>query len=222
MNRQDREQLDRMEVLLQRLDSAVVVRDPGSARAAEAFDGLRKSVIQASKSHRVHVAHLIALDETIRSGGTLDLVRLRVAEYLRELGIERLETPEHLEAFDVVGDSDGDIEVLEAAIIEHVDDGRISILKVGKAKRTARPTPPTDEIETLTSSEVASESQVATPNRRPDSQDPVRSRSRFLSIAISAAVVAILIFAARSCLSSDQTPQPLNGGSTTTTVAGNN
>lgn len=222
MNRQDREQLDRMEVLLQRLDSAVVVRDPGSARAAEAFDGLRKSVIQASKSHRVHVAHLIALDESIRSGGTLDLVRLRVAEYLRELGIQRLETAEHLEAFDVVGDSDGDVEVLEAAIVEHVDDGRISVLKVGKAKRTARPTPPTDEIQTSTSSEVASESQVATPNRRLDSQDPVRSRSRFLSIAIGAAVVAILIFAARSCLSSDQTPQPLNGGSTTTTVAGDN
>jgi len=222
MNRQDREQLDRMEVLLQRLDSAVVVRDPGSARAAEAFDGLRKSVIQASKSHRVHVAHLIALDESIRSGGTLDLVRLRVAEYLRELGIERLETPEHLEAFDVVGDSDGDVEVLEAAIVEHVDDGRISVLKVGKAKRTARPTPPTDEVQTSASSEVASESQLTTPVRRPDPQDSTRGRSRLLLIALGAAVVAILIFAARSCSSSDQTPQPLDGGSTTTTVAGDN
>lgn len=222
MNRHDREQLDRMEVLLQRLDSAVVVRDLGSARAAEAFDGLRKSVIQASKSHRVHVAHLIALDESIRSGATLDLVRLRIAEYLRELGIERLETPENLDAFDVVGDSDGDVEVLEAAIVEHVDDGRVSVLKVGKARRTARPSQPSDEVKTFASSEVVSESQVTIPVRRQVSQESVRRRSRLLSIAVGAAVVVVLIFAARSCSSSDEAPQPLDGGSTTTTVAGDN
>lgn len=219
MNRHDREQLDRIEILLQRLDSAVVVRDPGSARAAEAFDGLRKSVIQASKSHRVHVAHLVALDESIRSGGTLDLVRLRVAEYLRELGVERLETPEVLEAFDVVGDSDGDFEVLEAAIIERFDDGRISVLKVGKARRAAHPSPPPEDFPVLVSNDIAVDQQSQTPAVAPDSDHSVRSRSRFIPLVIGAIVVLASAFIARSCSSDDQVPQPSDGGSTTTTVA---
>lgn len=219
MNRHDREQLDRIEVLLQRLDSAVVVRDPGSARAAEAFDGLRKSVIQASKSHRVHVAHLVALDESIRSGGTLDLVRLRVAEYLRELGVERLETPEVSEAFDIVGDSDGDLEVLEAAIIERFDDGRISVLKVGKARRVAPPSPPPEDLPMPVSNDIAVDSQSQPPAVAPDSDQSVRSTSRLIPLVIGAVFVLASALIARSCSSDDQVPKPLDGGTTTTTVA---
>jgi hypothetical protein len=218
MNRHDREQLDRMEVLLQRLDSAVVVRDLGSARAAEAFDGLRKSVIQASKSHRVHVAHLIALDESIRSGGTLDLVRLRVAEYLRELGIERLESPEILEAFDIVGDVDGDIEVLEAAIVERGDEGRTSILRVGKARRTARPSV-TQGSRVDTATEVSEISSVV-----PSSEgDPVPNlerssggRSRLVLSAIGLVFVGIVTLSIRACESEQPTPAPADEITTTT------
>jgi len=221
MNRHDRERLDRIEVLLQRLDSAVVVRDPGSARAAEAFDGLRKSVIQASKSHRVHVAHLIALDESIRSGGTIDLVRLRVAEYLRELGIERLDKPEILEAFDVVGDSDGDLEVLEAAIVEIDSEGRVSVLKVGKAKRTARPSPPIVDVQMTESSANAENSQPPASVTPPDPQQPLRNRSRLLPLILVAVVGVALLLIARSCASDDRVPQPRDGGdSTTTTIFG--
>ena len=128
MNRSDSERLRRIEALLERLDSAVVVKDPGSARSADAFEGLRRTIIQNAKSHRVHVAHLIALDESIWSGATIELIRFRVAEYLRELGVERLEDSSVPEAFDIVGDGQGEFEVLEPAIIERGEDGNFSII----------------------------------------------------------------------------------------------
>jgi len=133
-----RTQLNRIEMLLERLDAAIVVRDLGTARSAEAFEGLRKSILIAAKSRRNHISHLVALDESIRSGGSLDLIKARVAEYLNELGIERLSDPEHLECFDVQGDLVGDIEILEPAIIERSEDGKITIFRVGRAQRTHR------------------------------------------------------------------------------------
>jgi hypothetical protein len=208
MNRNDREQLNRIEVLLQRLDSAVVVRDPGSARAAEAFDGLRKSVIQASKSHRIHVAHLIALDESIRSGGTIELVHLRVGEYLRELGIERLADAGHPEAFDIVGDGEGDIEVLEAAIIERTDDGRVSVLKVGKAKRTVRPvsTPVLTDVSATAGLSVDTTTSVG--DVSPASFPSKRGKPRATVVILGLAVSALLIVGIRSCRNEDRMPEP--------------
>lgn len=217
MNRHDREQIDRIEFLLQRLDSAVVVRDPGSARAAEAFDGLRKSVIQASKSHRVHVAHLIALDESIRSGGTIDLVRFRVAEYLRELGIERLEKAEIPEAFDITGDKDGEIEVLEAAIVERADDGRISVLRVGKANRTALPIPMLVVPESRDVDEGSLEAPHETMNTMQAKKQPGRGMPRPLVAILGVVLAAVLLLAVRTCGADDSVPQP-GDGTTSTTV----
>jgi hypothetical protein len=111
----------------------------GSARSADAFEGLRKSILVAAKSRRTHISHLVSLDESIRNGGSLELVRARLTEYLNELGIERLTDSRHLECFDVVGDSEGDVEILEPAVVERGDDGKLTILRVGKAQRTFSP-----------------------------------------------------------------------------------
>ena len=71
-------QLERIENLLNRLDSAVVVRDPGSARAAEAYDGLRKQITQSGKNHRIHTAHLLSLSDSLERGAGIELIRDRV------------------------------------------------------------------------------------------------------------------------------------------------
>jgi len=130
-----------IQALLERIDAALIVRDPGTVKSAEAFDGLRRGVAYAAKARRSHVAHLLSLDESLRTGGNLDLVTARVSEYLKELGVERFLDVTLVEAFDIGGDPSGTIEVIEPAIIEREEDGRITVLRVGKALRTAIPVP---------------------------------------------------------------------------------
>lgn len=134
-----REQLDRIERLLERLDAAVVVREPGNARSAEAFDGLRKQIIQSGKSHRSHVAHLLSLEDSIERGANVSLVRDRVGDFLRELGIERTTDVRMADWFEVVEGAGPLLECIQPAVIERLDGNHVALVRLGKAR--ALPTP---------------------------------------------------------------------------------
>lgn len=129
------ERLDRIEALLNRLDAAVVVRDPGNARSAEAFDGLRKLMIQSGTSRRSHVAHLLSLADSIEREAPMELIRDRVNDFLLELGISRSTDVSCPEFFEVVeGEGDG-FECLVPAVVERLEDGRVNLVRHGKARR---------------------------------------------------------------------------------------
>lgn len=125
--------------LLQRLDAAVVVRDPGNARSAEVFDGLRRTILQTGKSHRSHIAHLLALQESLDRGANLELIRNRVGDFLRELGVEKFTNLEFREAFEIIGGSGEGLELVEPAIVERPSEGPLSVIQFGKAKRIEVP-----------------------------------------------------------------------------------
>jgi hypothetical protein len=128
-------QLARIENLLQRLDAAVVVRDPGSARAAEMYEGLRRQIVQSGKNHRTHLSHLLALQDSIDRGADIDLVRERVAEYLKELGIQKYSDTSNIDSFEVIEGEGTDFECIEPAIVEMLEDGSIRTHQLGKARR---------------------------------------------------------------------------------------
>jgi len=134
-----RSQLGRIENLLQRLDAAVVVRDPGSARAAEMYEGLRKQIIQSGKNHRMHLSHLIALHDSIERGADIELIRDRVNDYLIELGIQKTSDTSHIDSFEVVEGEGSNFECIEPAIVEVLDDGSIRTHQLGKARRVPGP-----------------------------------------------------------------------------------
>lgn len=134
-----RSQLIRIENLLQRLDAAVVVRDPGSARAAEMYEGLRKQIIQSGKNHRMHLSHLIALQDSIERGADIDLIRDRVNDYLNELGIQKTSDTTHIDSFEVIEGEGSNFECIEPAIIELLEDGSIRTHQLGKARRVPGP-----------------------------------------------------------------------------------
>lgn len=125
--------------LLQRLDAAIIVRDPGSARSAEVFDGLRKTIIRSGKSHRSHVAHLLTLKDSLDREADIALVRNRVNDFLAELGIEYIYDVDYPSAFEVIGGTGDDLELVEPAIVEIDTEGEESIYQRGKARRVARP-----------------------------------------------------------------------------------
>jgi len=131
--------LEEIWMLLNKLDAAVVVRDPGNARSAEVFEGLRRTIIQSGKSHRSHVAHLLALQESLDRGATLDLIKNRVSDFLRELGVEKLTSLEIRDAFEIVGGTGDGLQLVEPAIVERLSDGSLSFIQLGKAKRIEIP-----------------------------------------------------------------------------------
>lgn len=128
----NREQLNRIEALLTRVDAALVVRDPGTSRSVEAYEGLRKQVAVASRARRQHVAQLVEIADALDRGATAETIRDRVEEWMMQAGVERRCDPSVLEYFEVVeGNGDG-IEVLTPA---WVDTESGSLVRAGRARR---------------------------------------------------------------------------------------
>jgi hypothetical protein len=136
-----RAQLLRIESLLNRLDSAVVVRDPGNTRSAEAYDGLRKQITQSGKNHRTHMAHLLSLSDSLERGADIDLIRDRVNDFMNEIGLQRTTDTSMEHVFEIVeGDGSG-LECIEPAVIELLDGGTYAPVRLGKARRIKGPEP---------------------------------------------------------------------------------
>jgi len=129
------QQLNKIELMLERLDAAFVVREPGNARSAEAFDGLRKQIIQSGKNHRSHVAHLLSLADDIEKGASVSFIKNRLGDFLNELGIERSSDTSRIDFFDVVEGDGPSLECIEPAVIERIDGGHLVLQRAGKARR---------------------------------------------------------------------------------------
>lgn len=124
-------------VLLERIDATLITRDPGSARSAEAYDGLRKQLNQASKNRRIHVSHLLSLSDSIERGAEYELVKDRVSDFLVELGISRSSDLSRPDFFEVKGGTGEYLKCTVPAIVETLDDGTISLVRLGEAERTS-------------------------------------------------------------------------------------
>jgi hypothetical protein len=144
-----KKQLHQIEYLLHRLDAAVVVRDPGNAHSAEAYDGLRKQIIRSGTNHRAHLAHLLALSDSLDRGAGIELIRDRVKDFLAELGVKPITDYLYPDLFDIIetiqGEQDG-VEVLEPAVAEQMDDGNFNPIRKGKVRLIKGPEflPPSD------------------------------------------------------------------------------
>jgi len=122
--------------LLERIDAALVTRDPGSARSAEAYDGLRKQVNQASKNRRIHVSHLLSLSDSIQREAEYQLVKDRVSDFLAELGVSHTRDVSRADFFEITGGTGDFLVCTTPAVIETLDDGTVSLVRLGQAERT--------------------------------------------------------------------------------------
>lgn len=128
--------LNQIIVLLERLDASLIVRDPGNSRSAEAFDGLRKSILQSSKNRRMHVSHLLSLSDSIERGADYQLVKDRVSDYMLELGISKSSDLSNPDFFEITGGEGEYLRCEVPAVIETLDDGSVSLVRLGEAVRT--------------------------------------------------------------------------------------
>lgn len=94
------EKLVAFEHQLDLIYTALIIRDPGTAKSAEAFEGLRKQVIAGATSRHAHVAQLAEFDVALHRGArTSDLLSL-TGQWLDQAGVSRIEDPTHREAFE--------------------------------------------------------------------------------------------------------------------------
>jgi hypothetical protein len=205
-------QLARIENLLQRLDAAVVVRDPGSARAADMYEGLRRQIVQSGKNHRTHLSHLIALQNSIERGADIDLVRERLNEYLNELGIQKSSDVSNIDSFEVIEGEGNSFECIEPAIIELLDDGSIRTHQLGKARRITGP------IE-ATNPEFNPAADL--PIHRSQSNNSDGTRNRIVRLLVSLLILIIGVQLGRTLFDSSDAPRqnaPLTSTTTTSSI----
>jgi hypothetical protein len=122
------EKVDQVAQLLQRVDAGIIVRDPATAYAAEAYEGLRKHVQFASQQQRIHLSTLIGLLDDIAAGATLETLTLRIRDRLSESGVTEVLDPESLpEAF---GEIDSSRETRPAWVLVSTE-GRVNVIRPG-------------------------------------------------------------------------------------------
>jgi len=117
-DRKVREQLKEVEHKLEILETYLIVKDPGTARSAEAYDGLRKLMVKANRDSQIHLAHLAELDDLLLVSDDTELARSKIGEFLAQIGIERITSTDLPEAFEISGSGKGDFEVDRPAYVD--------------------------------------------------------------------------------------------------------
>lgn len=133
------QQLDAIQELLFRIDAALVVRDPGTARSVDAYDGLRKQVTAAAGDRRRLLVMLSELAEALRLGQDSDQLQSKADEWMLQSGLVRVTDPSAEDAFEFVGADTGEPLV---SVPAYVDASSGFIVRRGVAERTDTRTQP--------------------------------------------------------------------------------
>jgi hypothetical protein len=131
--------LDQLERRAEKMETILFVREPSSVSSAEAYEGLRKQVVNAVTERLNHLTQLVQLDHALRHGADAPTLRTLVDGWFEQAGLVRVDDPEHGDrdlVYDLLEAGDGPLVVTEPAYVDAVS-GRL--IRPGRARR--RPTP---------------------------------------------------------------------------------
>jgi len=125
------------------MKTVLIVKEPTSIPAAEAFEGLRKVVLASNRERRSHVTQLVQMAVAVARASSVEDLAQRVDEWLAQAGIVRvMEPPDAVEPekyFNAEsGGLDGPLEIVEPA---YVDEQFGQLIKAGLARRRVEPLP---------------------------------------------------------------------------------
>ncbi len=135
--------MDELRHALERVELMFLMKDPSVPAGADAYEGLRRSLIVAREDRMTRLVDLARIDASLQradgEGGTDAILR----ELLTAAGVERLDSPSGGAAgsFEVFGsDADGlELVVLEPAYV-HVESG--ALIRMGRARFESVPQSP--------------------------------------------------------------------------------
>jgi hypothetical protein len=117
--------------------TVLMVKEPDTVRAAEAYEGLRKQVIASNTTRRTHAAQLAHMAVAVSRATTVDDLRGLVAQWLEQAAVVALDhVPEGLRAQDLFESNDGSRPAsLEGLVIvepAYVDTQNSVIIRTGR------------------------------------------------------------------------------------------
>jgi hypothetical protein len=135
--RQTRELTQQIERRLDKMETVLIIREPSSTVAADAYDGLRKQVVTALSERQAHVTQLVQFASAIEAGAELSTLTAMVRGWLESANVLTMADCRTTDAdvlFQVVEDLGGPVEVLSPAYIDSTS-GRV--IRQGRIRRTA-------------------------------------------------------------------------------------
>jgi hypothetical protein len=122
----------RIEEQLELIKTILTLRDPGSPKAAEAYDGLRKAITAATSDRLAHLVHLAQIDAALRRREDPKALALLLRDLMSQAGVDVVDDPTDRELYDVEGSADAAVlQVLEPA---YVDTATGRLVRHGRAR----------------------------------------------------------------------------------------
>lgn len=130
--------LGQLENQAELIKTVLIVKEPNTIHAAEAFEGLRKQILASSGERRAHLSQLVAMAVAVARASSLDDVRAQLGEWMSQAGIVTLDgVPKGHRPSDLFEALEGTLEDAEAIDVEepaYVDGQNGSILRTGRAR----------------------------------------------------------------------------------------
>ncbi len=127
--------LETIERQLDRIWTSLVVRDPGTAMAADAYEGLRKQVVAGAQARFAHLAQLAELDHALRRGAQLDDLRRMSSQWLSQSGVSVVDSYRDEAMFE------GEVAATESPEVElpaYVDEATGRLIKPGRVRSVVK------------------------------------------------------------------------------------
>lgn len=127
--------LDKLERRTDKIETILMVREPGSVAAADAYEGLRKQVVAAATERLAHLAQLVQLDVALAGEADGEVLAKLTGAWIEQASLVRVTDPDHPEAdllFELLEDLGGAVEILEPAYADGVS-GRV--IRRGRSRR---------------------------------------------------------------------------------------
>ena len=129
--------LDLLDRRAEQMETILMVREPASVAAADAYEGLRKQVVSAVSERLSHLSQLVQLDHALRNGADGAVLRQMTDGWFEQAGLERVTDPDHPQAeviYELLEDEGGPLQVVEPGYLDRLN-GRI--IRPGRALRGA-------------------------------------------------------------------------------------
>jgi hypothetical protein len=135
--------VDRISRSIEKIEVATIVREPSSALAADAYDGLRRQLAAAATERTAHLHQLAVFARAVDDGLAPKLADV-VGEWLAQARLVRWADPSDDRYYEILGGDGPGLRVLRHALVDEVT-GRPILM--GQAERTPEPIGPQSDAD---------------------------------------------------------------------------
>lgn len=136
--KQTRDLVDTLDRRLELIQTVLMIREPSSTVAADAYDGLRKQIVGSVQERMAHLSQLVQLAAAVEAGADSATLRSLIDGWMESAGLVRFtdqSSPEFDRLYEVVEDLGGEMIIIEPAYVDAITGRPI---RLGRGRRAAR------------------------------------------------------------------------------------